>query len=90
MARQWQLRFSPEAIRNLDSMDGHERTRLVGYLEERVLPLEDPRMMGKALRGRKWGGCWRYRCGDHRIIVRILAQEVIVLVLRVGDRKDVY
>lgn len=90
MPRQWQLRYAPEAIRNLDAMDCQVSKRLVDYLNERVLPLEDPRTMGKVLRGSKWGGCWRYRCGDYRIIVRFLDQEMVVMVLRTGNRKDVY
>ena len=71
-------------------MDHPVRKQLVDYLEERVLPLENPRMMGKALKGRKWGDCWRYRSGDYRIIVRLLDEEVVVMVLRVGNRKEVY
>ena len=90
MARQWQLRYAPEAIRNLDAMDRFTSKRLVDYLNERVLILEDPRVMGKPLRGSKWGGCWRYRCGDYRIIVRMLDLEMVVMVLRTGNRKDVY
>jgi mRNA interferase RelE/StbE len=86
----WHLRYAPEAIRNLDSMDGQVSQRLVAYLNERVLLLEDPRMLGKALRGSKWGGCWRYRCGDYRIIVRLIDQEMVVMVLRAGNRKNVY
>jgi mRNA interferase RelE/StbE len=38
----------------------------------------------------EWGDCWRYRCGDYRIIADILDQEIVIHVLRVGDRKNVY
>ena len=88
--RQWRLSYAPEALRNLDDMDRHVSRRLLDYLNDQVLTLEDPRSMGKALRGSKWGGCWRYRCGDYRIIVRILDREVVIMVLRVGNRKEVY
>jgi mRNA interferase RelE/StbE len=64
--------------------------RLTGYLAERVLPLGGPRALGKALRGSKWGEAWMYRVGNYRIIVRILDLEVVVVVLRAGDRKNVY
>lgn len=64
--------------------------RIVRYLEERVVASDDPRRLGRALRGSKWEDCWRYRCGDYRIVVRIIDRDVVVVVLRVGHRKNVY
>lgn len=86
----WQVRYSPEAVKNLDSLDRSVARRLTNYVRDRVATLADPRVRGKALRGFDWGDCWRYRCGDYRIIVDILDRELVVHVLRVGDRKDVY
>jgi mRNA interferase RelE/StbE len=90
MASRWALSYSAEATQQLHKMDRPTAQRLIKYLEERVIALDDPRKMGKALRGSKWGDCWRYRCGDYRIVVRLLDDDVVVMVMRVGHRKNVY
>ena len=59
------------------------------FLAERVAPLNDPRSLGKALKA-DFAGAWRYRVGDVRIIVRIEYDRVLILVLAVGQRGDVY
>ena len=59
------------------------------YLETRVLPSDDPRAFGKALRG-QLRGLWSYRVDDYRIISRIQDNVMTILVLRVGHRHNVY
>jgi len=86
----WQIYYSPEAIRTMDKLDPPESRRIARYMRERISILDDPRSVGKALRGSTWGDCWRYRCGDYRIIVDIVDREILINVLRVGNRKDVY
>lgn len=86
----WQIYYSPQAVRNLDALDGPVARKITNYMRDRISTSKDPRSLGKALRGSTWGDCWRYRCGDYRIIVDILDQEVVVNVLRVGNRKNVY
>lgn len=49
----------------------------------------DPKGLGKSLKG-EFQGYWRYRWGDYRVIYRISEQEILILVLRIGNRKDVY
>ena len=62
---------------------------MLRFLAERVAPLNDPRSLGKALKA-DFAGAWRYRVGDVRIIVRIEYDRVLILVLAVGQRGDVY
>jgi mRNA interferase RelE/StbE len=90
MSTKWTLSYSSEAVRQLRGIDTPTSRRLVKYLEERVASLDDPRQSGRSLRGSQWGECWRYRCGDYRIIVKILDDELVVMILRVGHRKNVY
>lgn len=49
----------------------------------------DPKGLGKALKG-EFGGYWRYRWGDYRVIYKIADKEILILVLRISHRKDVY
>jgi mRNA interferase RelE/StbE len=58
-------------------------------MDQRVAPVEDARSLGKALRG-PLGEFWRYRVGEYRIICELLDQQLRVLVVRVGGRKDIY
>lgn len=52
--------------------------------------LDDPRSIGEALRGSKLGEFWKYRVGDYRIVSSIEDNSVRIIVVRVGNRKDVY
>jgi mRNA interferase RelE/StbE len=86
----WRIHYSPLAIRNLDALDKHISRKLTNYLRDRISTLVDPRAMGKALKGSTWGDCWRYRCVDYRIIVDIIDRDVLIHVMRIGDRKGIY
>jgi mRNA interferase RelE/StbE len=52
--------------------------------------LEDPRSIGEALSGDKLGQFWKYRVGDWRLVCDIQDQRIIVRVLRIGHRREVY
>jgi len=70
-------------------MDKSEGQRIMRFLRERIEPIEDPRSLGKALSGRL-GTFWRYRIGKYRLICEIHDRGLIILVIRIRNRKDVY
>lgn len=86
----WQIEFDPEAFKELTKLDRPVQSRLLAFLRERLAPLQDPRSMGEALSGARLGSYWKYRVGDWRIVCDIQDQRVIVRVLRLGHRRDVY
>jgi len=86
----WKIEVDPAAERELDRLDPQSARRILKYLHERVAPLEDPRSIGKPLKGPQFGEFWRYRVGDYRVIVRIEDYLLLILVLRIGHRKNVY
>lgn len=59
-------------------------------MQERVANLENPRSLGQALQGSEFGHYWRYRVGDYRIVCDIQDKKIVVLVLRIGHRREVY
>ena len=63
--------------------------RVVNYMETRVAPLDNPRQLGKALTG-QWAGYWRYRVGRCRVICDIQDRALRIIVVRAGQRDDVY
>mgnify|MGYP001259337585 CR=1 FL=1 len=85
----WKIEIDPVAEKELDRLDPQIARRILKFLRERVLPLEDPRTIGKPLKG-QFGDFWRYRVGDYRIIVRIEDDVFLILVLRIGHRKHIY
>lgn len=86
----WKIEFSIEADRQLSKLDPQHAGRIVEFLAERVAKLSDPRSVGKALQGPRFGELWRYRVGPFRIICKIEDVRLLVLVLRIGDRKEIY
>lgn len=85
----WVIEYTDTALRQLRKLDRHSALRIVDYMDARVAGSGDPRSTGKALTG-PLGGLWRYRVGDHRVICDIMDGALRVLVLRMGDRKEVY
>ena len=85
----WTIDYTDTARRQLLKLDQQSARRIVAFLDERVAPLNDPRSTGKALRG-ALGGFWRYRVGDYRVICEIQDRAVRVLVVTVGNRREVY
>ena len=86
----WKIEIDPAAERELDKLDPPIAKRILKFLHERIAPLEDPRSIGEPLKGSQFGEFWRYRVGDYRVIVRIEDYVLLILVLRIGHRKNVY
>lgn len=88
----WALRieFDPGALDDLKKLDRPVQQRLVGFLRQRVAVLDNPRSIGEALSGARLGSYWKYRLGDWRIVCDIQDERIVVRVLRIGNRRDVY
>jgi mRNA interferase RelE/StbE len=85
-----QIEFDPDALKDLKRLDRPVQVRLVAFLRDRLAPLEDPRSLGEALSGALLGRYWKYRVGDWRIVCDIQDHRIVVRVLRVGGRREVY
>lgn len=86
----WSIEIEAGARKDLAKLDKPLARRIVAFLRERLQKLENPRVIGEALKGKKFGELWKYRVGDFRVIAKIEDQRLIVLVVRVGHRKNVY
>ncbi len=86
----YEIEFDPDAVKDLKKLDRSIQARLLGFLKQRVAPLENPRDLGEALTGATLGSYWKYRVGDWRIICDIQDRRLIVRVLRLGNRRDIY
>lgn len=86
----WEVEIDEAVQDELDKFDPQIARRILSFLFDRVAKLDDPRSIGEALKGSKLGDFWKYRVGDYRIISSIEDGAMRVLVVRVGNRKEVY
>jgi mRNA interferase RelE/StbE len=84
----WKVELTDTAKRTLKKLDKPVAKRITTYLHE-VAAQADPRTKGKALLG-DLRGYWRCRMGDYRIVCDIEDEKLVVLVVRIGHRKEVY
>lgn len=86
----WRIEFAPGAVKELEKLDRQVARRILVFLHERVAQLEDPRSVGEALKGSKRGEFWKYRVGDYRIISSTEDGALKIMVVRIGNRREVY
>jgi mRNA interferase RelE/StbE len=86
----WQIDLTASAARQLRKLDQAEAKRITTFLRQRLAPLDDPRSIGKALVGPHLGTYWRYRVGNYRIICDIEDGALRILVIEIGNRREVY
>jgi mRNA interferase RelE/StbE len=86
----YNVELSESAERELVKLDASQAKRILKFLHQRVAKLDDPRSIGEALHGSRLGEFWKYRVGDYRLICKVEDDRLIVLVLRVGHREEIY
>ena len=86
----WRIEFSRTAEKRLAKLDRIVARRIIAFMRERVAVLDNPGMIGEALKGSELGEFWKYRVGDYRLIWSLENNQLVVLVLRVGHRREVY
>ena len=85
----YKVEYLPQVFKTLEKMDKFTRRILVEWIEKNLVDCENPRIHGKALSANRIGQ-WRYRVGDYRIIAKIEDGKLIILVIAIGHRKDIY
>lgn len=86
----WRIEFDDAAKKDLAKLDKQVARRITTFLRERLAVLDDPRSLGDALKGSRLGDFWKYRVGDYRIIAHIEDGQLRILVVRIGNRREVY
>lgn len=85
----WKISISYFAAKQFKKLNKSIATELLDFMKDKIAPLDDPTVFGKPLLSDK-SGLWRYRVRDYRIICRIDNNELTILVVRIGHRKEVY
>lgn len=89
MSSAWRIEFTKQAEKSLLKISKPDAARIIRKLEE-IAALEAPRSTGKALKGKEFNNLWRFRVGDYRVLCDFEDDQLIVLVVEVGHRRDVY
>lgn len=83
------VELTAEAMKQLKKLDKHTAALIVGWLRKNLEGCSDPRQHGKGLTANR-SGQWRYRVGDYHILAEIQDEKIIVLVLSIGHRSEIY
>ena len=86
----WTVEVDANAEKQLGKINLNDALRIRKFFRERLVDTDNPRRIGKALVGSKYKNLWRYRVGDYRIICNLLDNRLVVLVIEIGHRREVY
>lgn len=81
------IRFTPKAAKQVRKLDPAAAKRIRGFLEQKLARLDNPRLLGKKLVNEEF---WRYRVGDYRILTNIDDDQILILIVEVAHRREVY
>ena len=85
----FRVEFTESARKELYKLDKYTQKIILLWLKKNLDGCEDPRIHGKALSADR-AGQWRYRIGDYRVIAKIEDDKLIILVITIGHRREVY
>ena len=85
----YHVAFTNAARRELKKLDKHTAALILGWIRKNLDGCANPRQHGKGLTANR-GGQWRYRIGDYRLIAEIQDEKILILILNIGHRREVY
>ena len=85
----YKVEYAPLAIKQLKKMDKHISALIIGWIEKNLVDCENPRQYGKGLVANR-SEEWRYRIGDYRILADIQDDKLVILIITVGHRREIY
>lgn len=85
----FQVEYAQKAFKELSRVDRHEAALILSWIEKNLVNCENPRQFGKALSA-NLKDLWRYRVGDYRILCKIDDTTITILILTLGQRKEIY
>lgn len=83
------VEFTARALRELKKLDKYTAAMITGWIRKNLEGCENPRQHGKGLTADR-SGQWRYRVGDYRILAEISDEKILILVVHIGHRREIY
>ena len=85
----YRVEVTPRFEREFKKLDRYTQKMLKAWIDKNLIGCSDPRVQGKGLTANR-SGQWRYRIGDYRLICLIEDNELVILALSVGHRREIY
>ncbi len=85
----YRVEFTEKALKALKKLDRYTALLITAWIRKNLEGCTNPRQHGKGLVGDK-SGQWRYRVGDYRLLAEIQDDRIIILILNVGHRREIY
>lgn len=85
----YRVEFTEVALKELKKLDKHTALFITAWIRKNLEGCSDPLRQGKGLTANR-NGQWRYRIGDYRLIAEIQDDKIIILILNIGHRRDIY
>lgn len=85
----YKIEYSDRAIKQIKKLDKQTQFLIKSWIDKNLIGTSNPRQHGKGLTSNR-SGQWRYRVGNYRILADIQDYKVVVLVLEIGHRKNIY
>lgn len=85
----YKVRFTDKALKVLKKMDKQTAKLIMAWIRKNLEDCENPRQHGKGLTANR-SVQWRYRVGDYRLIADIQEDKILILILNIGHRNDIY
>ena len=80
------VEYSERAKKDINALPSQ---KVKDQIEVAIMRFVEHPELGKCLKG-NLSGLWSYRAGDYRIIYKLFKSELIILILTLGHRRDVY
>ncbi len=85
----YELKYEAKAVKQIKKLDSATRKLIKSWIEKNLLNTDNPRQHGKGLTG-SLSQYWRYRVGDYRILAEINDTEIVIIIVEVGHRREIY
>lgn len=85
----YRIVYEKKAIKSLSKIDKAQQKLIISWIEKNLSNTDNPKISGKALKG-NLKDYWRYRVGNYRILADISDEEIKIIIINIGHRKEIY
>ena len=85
----YKVEYTKQAVKQLKKLDKPTAALIIGWIEKNLVDCENPRQYGKGLVANHRGE-WRYRIGNYRLIADIQDEKIVILIMSIGHRREIY
>ena len=86
----WRIEYAESVQKSVRRLDRQVQRRLRAFLEVRLAGMDNPRQLGIAMQGTRYGHLWRYRVGNYCIMAEIDDERIGILVVRIAHHSDAW